>query len=409
MPLITRRSVLTGVAATLAAPAIIRPGWAADTVKIGCLFSSSGTMANLEGRLNYITKMAAAEVNASGGLLGRQVEVVITNPNSDWPSYAQMGRQLLQEQKVAALFGCWTSVSRKSVLPVVEENNGLLFYPLHFEGEENSKNIVYLNSPPASSVLPAVDYLMSSDGVSAKRFFMVGTDYVWPRTINKILKGYWKSKGFAESSWHEEYVPFGFSNFQSIVNEIRTFTNQTGGQPIVVLTVVGSSIADFLRECINQGVKPTDIPVLGLDMVEADLEGLDTTSLVGNLNCWAYLENAPGPRNQTFLANWAAYVKSSNAPYSPHVAIDPMVSTYDGVHIWAEAVKKAGSFDVPAVRTAFAGLQFPDPSGYTLSMTSENNYVARGVFIGSVNAQQGFDVLWQSPGTPKPVPYSPFG
>ena len=409
MPLLKRRSLLAGAAATLAAPALIRPAWAADTVKIGCLFSSSGTMANLEGRLNYITQMAADEINASGGVLGRQIEVVTTNPNSDWPTYAQMGRQLLQEQKVAALFGCWTSVARKSVLPVVEQNDGLLFYPLHFEGDENSKNVVYLNSPPASSVLPAVDYLMSSDGVSAKRFFMLGTDYVWPRTINKILKGYWKSKGIPESAWQEQYVPFGFSNFQSMVNEIRSFASQGGGQPIVVLTVVGSSIADFLREYSNQGIQPTDLPVLGLDMVEADLEGLNTASLVGNLNCWSYLQNASGPRNQKFLADWAAYVQKSGAPYSPHVAIDPMVSTYDGVHIWANAANKAGSFDVPEVRAAFAGLQFPDPSGYTLKMTAANNYVSRGVFIGSINANQGFDVLWQSKGTPAPVPYSQYG
>ena len=407
MPLTTRRNIITtslGAGAALALPAIIRPAWAADTVKLGCLFSSSGTMANLEGRMNYVAKMAADEVNASGGLLGRQIEIVTTNPGSDWPTYAQMGRQLLQEQRVAAMFGCWTSVSRKSVLPVVEQNDGLLFYPLHFEGEENSKNVVYLNSPPSSSVLPAVDYLMGAEGGGAKRFFMLGSDYVWPRTI---LKAYWTSKGIPATAWKEEYVPFGFSNFQNLVNEIRSFTSAGGGQPIIVLTVVGSSIPDFLREYINQGLKPTDIPVLGLDMVEADLEGLNTSGLVGSLNCWAYLQNAPGPRNQKFLADWAAYVKKSGAPYRADVAIDPMVSTYDGVHLWALAAKKAGSFDVPEVRKAFAGLTFDDPSGYTLSMSGENNYVSRGVFIGSVNEKQGFDVLWQSKGTPKPVPFSP--
>jgi urea transport system substrate-binding protein len=401
---LTRRSVL---GATLAMPAIIRPAWAAGTVKLGCLFSSSGTMANLEGRMNYVVQMAADEVNASGGVLGRQIEIVTTNPASDWPTYAQMGRQLLQEQKVAAMFGCWTSVSRKSVLPVVEQNDGLLFYPLHFEGEENSKNVVYLNSPPSSSVLPAVDYLMSADGGNAKRFFMLGSDYVWPRTINKILKEYWTTKGIPATAWQEQYVPFGFSNFQNLVNQIRSFTSAGGGQPIVVLTVVGSSIPDFLREYINQGLKPTDIPVLGLDMVEADLEGLNTAGLVGNLNCWAYLQNASGPRNQAFLAAWAAYVKKSGAPYRPDVAIDPMVSAYDGVHLWAAAAKKAGSFDVPAVRKAFGGLTFDCPSGYTIGMTAENNYVSRGVFIGSVNEKQGFDVLWQSKDTPKPVPFSP--
>jgi len=365
-------------------------------------------MANIEGRLNAVVKMAADELNAKGGVLGKQVQVLATDPASDWPLYAQLGRQLLLQDQCSALFGCWTSVSRKSVLPVVEQNNGLLFYPLHFEGEENSKNVVYLNSPPASSVLPALEYLMGPEGGEAKRFFMLGSDYVWPRTINKICKGYWASKGFDESSWKETYVPVGFSNFQTIVNDIRQFINQPGGQPIIILTVVGSSIPDFLKEIINQGIKATDIPVLGLDMLEADLEGLDTTTLVGHLNCWAYLQNAEAPANTAFKANWGNYVKSGSLPYSPTTVIDPMVSAYDGVHLWAKAVEKAGQADPDAVRAAFDGLSFNCPSGYDIKMTAENNYVSRGVFIGSVNETQGFDILWQSKDTPKPVPFSPY-
>jgi urea transport system substrate-binding protein len=390
-------------------PGIIKSAFAADTVKLGCLFSSSGTMANLEGRLNFVAKMAADEINAKGGVLGKTVEVVTADPASDWPLYAQIGKQMLQQEKVAALFGCWTSVSRKSVLPVVEQNNGLLFYPLHFEGDENSANVVYVNSPPASSVLPAVDYLMSGEGVSAKRFFMLGSDYVWPRTINKQLKGYFKTKGIAETAWREEYVPLGFSNFQTLVNQIRRFADEPGGQPVVILTTVGSSIPDFFREFINQGIKATEVPVLGLDVVEADLEGLDTKPLVGHLNCWAYLQNAKGAANEKFLKDWATYVTTKKVPFKADVAIDPMVSTYDAVHLWAMAAAKAGSFAVPEVRKAFAGLTFDCPSGYKISMTGENNYVARGVFIGSVNEKQGFDILWQSKDTPKPVPFSPYG
>ncbi|MFP5518078.1 MAG: urea ABC transporter substrate-binding protein [Alphaproteobacteria bacterium] len=395
-------------AGALGMPSIIRGAQAAEPIKIGCLFSSSGTMANTEGRLNHVCRMAAKELNAKGGVLGRPVEVVVTDPGSDWPLYAQLGRQLLLQDKVASLFGCWTSVSRKSVLPVVEQNNGLLFYPLHFEGEENSKNVVYLNSPPSSSVLPALEYLMSDDGGSAKRFFMLGSDYVWPRTINKICKGYLTSKGFKEESWREHYVPFDFSNFQTLVNDIRQFASQPGGQPIVILTVVGSSIPAFFKEVISQGLRATDIPVLGLDMLEADLEGLDTTTMVGHLNCWAYLQNAGSPRNDAFKAAWKDYVDTNKLPFRNNVVIDPMVSTYDGVHLWAAACQKAGTTEVDAVRAAFPGLTFDDPSGYTLSMTGENNYVGRGVFIGSVNAQQGFDILWQSEGTPKPVPFSPY-
>ena len=293
MSTFSRRSFLqatgvtaAGLASPIGMPAIVRSAHAASgTVKLGCLFSSSGTMANIEGRLNHVVRMAADEINAKGGVNGRTIEVAVSDPASDWPLYAQVGKQMLEQDKVAALFGCWTSVSRKSVLPVVEQANGLLFYPLHFEGDENSKNIVYVNSPPASSVLPAVDYLMGEEGVSAKRFFMLGSDYVWPRTINKQLKGYWKSKGIPETAWREEYVPLGFSNFQTLVNQIRAFADKGGGKPIVVLTVVGSSIPDFLREFANQGIKATDVPVLGLDMVEADLEGLNTEPLVGHLNC----------------------------------------------------------------------------------------------------------------------------
>jgi urea transport system substrate-binding protein len=401
-------AALTAAAATLPAPGLLRRARAADTVKLGCLFSSSGAMANIEGRLNDVARMAAAELNAKGGVLGRTVEVVSTDPGSDWPLYAQLGRQLIQQEQVAALFGCWTSVSRKSVLPVVEQADALLYYPLHFEGEENSKNVVYLNSPPSSSVLPAIEYLMGEQGGGAKRFFMLGSDYVWPRTINQQLKGYWKTKGIEPSAWREEYVPVGHSNFQTLVNEIRSFADQPGGQPIVVLTVVGNSIPDFFREYVNQGVAAFDVPVLGLDAVEADFEGLDTSALVGHLNCWAYLQTAPGPRNQEFLAAWAKHVADNKVPYRGDVVIDPMVSTYDGVHLWAMAAEKAGSFDVPEVRAASAGLSFACPSGYDISMTAENTYVARGVFIGSLNEKQGFDVLWQSPDTPKPVPMSPY-
>jgi len=406
-----RRTFIKAAAAAagaLAMPSIIRTASAAEPIKIGCLFSSSGTMANIEGRLNEVCKMAVQELNENGGVLGKPVEVVVTDPASDWPLYAQLGRQLLLQENVASLFGCWTSVSRKSVLPVVEQNNGLLYYPLHFEGEENSKNVVYLNSPPASSVLPALDYLMSEDGGQAKRFYMLGSDYVWPRTINKICKGYWGTKGFKESSWREQYVPFGFSNFQTIVNDIRKFANEPGGQPIIVLTVVGSSIPAFFKELISQGIGATEIPVLGLDVLEADLEGLDTEPMVGHLNCWAYLQNAESKENDAFKSRWKSFVDSNGLPYKNDVVIDPMVSTYDGVHLWAKAVEKAGTTDTDAVRAASAGLTFNCPSGYEISMSAENNYVSRGVFIGSVNANQGFDVLWQSEGTPKPVPFSPY-
>ena len=398
-----------GAMASLPFPAILRNARASNPIKIGALFSSSGTMANIEGRLTHICRMAAEEINAKGGVLGRMVETIGVDPASDWPLYAQLGRQLLLQEKVAAMFGCWTSVSRKSVLPVVEQNNGLLFYPLHFEGEENSKNVVYMNSPPSSSLLPAVDYLMSPDGGKARRFYLLGSDYVWPRTMNKVLKGYLKNKhGIGMESMREQYVPFGFSNFQSIVNDIRKFADEPGGQPIISFTVVGSSIPAFFKEIINQGIKSTDIPVLGLDVLEVDLEGLDTKPLVGHLNDWAYLQAADNPQNEKFQANWKNYVKKKKLPYKPDVVSDPMVSAYDAVYMWAKATEKAGTTDVDAVRAALPGINFDSPCGYNIKLTSKNNYVWRGVFIGSINENQSFDILWQSEDTPEPVPFSPY-
>jgi urea transport system substrate-binding protein len=407
-----RRSFIKGVGVAglaMSAPGIILPAWSQEKVKLGCLFSSSGSMANVEGRLNYVVQMAAEELNRSGGVLGRQIEVVSTDPASDWPLYGQQARQLLEEEKVAAMFGCWTSASRKAVLPVVEQNDGLLYYPLHFEGEENSKNIVYMNSPPASSVLPAIEYLMGDNGGKARRFFMLGSDYVWPRTINAQLKGYFQEKwGIEPDAWQEEYVPVGHSDFQSLVNQIKSFADESGEQPIVVLTVVGNSIPNFFQEYVNQGISALDVPVLGLDVVEADLEGIDTEALVGHLNCWAYLQNAAGATNERFLNAWSNYVKANNVPFRPDVAIDPMVSAYTSVYMWAQAAEKAGSFDVPEVRKAFPGTNLDCPSGYNIKLTAENNYVHRGVFIGSVNRNQGFDIVWQSPETTTPVPYSPY-
>jgi urea transport system substrate-binding protein len=249
---------------------------------------------------------------------------------------------------------------------------------------------------------------MGPDGGEAKRFFMLGSDYVWPRTINQQLKGYWASKGITADAWREEYVPVGHSNFQTLVNQIREFADQPGGQPVVILTVVGNSIPDFFREFANQGISALDVPVLGLDALEADFEGLDTTALVGHLNCWAYLQTAPGARNEEFLAAWSKYVTDTGAPYRPDVSIDPMVSAYDGVHLWALAAEKAGSFDVPEVRAASPSVSFSCPSGYEIAMMADSTYVKRGVFIGSLNESQLFDVLWQSEGTPDPVPFSPF-
>ncbi len=408
-----RRNFLSAVGSGVVAataPTLSNTAFAADTgpIKLGLLFSQSGAMANNESLLKDISLMTIDQINAKGGVLGRKVEGVVVDPGSDWPMYAQLGKKLILSDKVAAMFGCWTSVSRKSVLPVVEAQNSLLFYPLHFEGEEQSKNIVYLNSPPSSSVLPAIEYLMSAQGGEAKRFFMVGSDYVWPRTNNKMLKGYFKTKGIPDSALREQYVPFGHSNFQTIVRDFKAFAAQPGGQAIVVMTVVGDSVPALFKEAINQGVRATEIPILGLDVVDSDLEGLDTAPLVGHLSCWCYFQNVDTPLNKQLKADWAKYVGDNKLKHRPDMVIDPMVSTYMGLNLWAAAATKAKSVDPVAVRKALPGMTVADPAGYTAKMDPSNQYLWRGNMIGSINAKQGFDILWKAKDLEKPIPYSPY-
>jgi urea transport system substrate-binding protein len=409
-----RRTFLSAVGSglvTAAGAALPRAGFAApggEPIKLGLLFSQSGTMANGESLLKDTALMTIDQINAQGGVLGRPLQGVVVDPASDWPMYAQLSKQLIQRDKCAALFGCWTSVSRKSVLPVVEAQDSLLFYPLHFEGEEQSKNVVYLNSPPSSSVLPAIDYLMSEQGGGAKRFYMIGSDYVWPRTINKMLKGYLQTKGISQSAWREHYVPFGQSNFQTIVRDIKDFAAQPGGQAIVVMTVVGDSIPAMFKEAVNQGIRATDIPILGLDVVDSDLEGLDTKPLAGHLSCWCYFQNVDTPQNRQFKSDWKNYVAAHNLKHRPDMVIDPMVSTYLGINLWAKAATKAHATSPDAVRKALAGETLVDPAGYTVKMDESTQYLWRGDMIGSINANQGFDILWKSKDIVKPVPFSPY-
>lgn len=409
-----RRTFLSAVGSGLVSvagttlPKVALAAGGAEPLKLGLLFSQSGTMANNESLLKDTALMSIDQLNAKGGVLGRQVQGVVVDPGSDWPMYAQLGKQLIQRDKCSAIFGCWTSVSRKSVLPVVESNDSLLFYPLHFEGEEQSKNVVYLNSPPSSSVLPAIDYLMGDQGGGAKRFYLVGSDYVWPRTINKMLKGYFKTKGIPDNALVERYVPFGQSNFQTIVREIKEFAAQPGGQAIVVMTVVGDSIPALFKEAVNQGIRATDIPILGLDVVDSDLEGLDTKPLVGHLSCWCYFQNVDTPENTQFKNNWKNYVAANGLKHRPDMVIDPMVSTYLGINLWAQAATKAKSASPDAVRKALAGLSMVDPAGYNVKMDPSSQYLWRGDMIGSINAKQGFDILWKSKDIVKPIPYSPY-
>ena len=398
---------------TLAASALMLSGLfpftlqAAETIKVGILHSLSGTMAISETSLKDMALMTIDEINANGGVLGKQLEPVVVDPASNWPLFAEKGRQLLTQDKVAAVFGCWTSVSRKSVLPVFEELNGLLFYPVQYEGEEMSPNVFYTGAAPNQQAIPAVEYLLSEDGGSAERFFLLGTDYVYPRTTNKILRAFLHSKGVQDKDIEEVYTPFGHSDYQTIVANIKKFS--AGGKTAVISTINGDSNVPFYKELANQGIKATDVPVIAFSVGEEELRGIDTKPLVGHLAAWNYFESVENPVNEQFVAKWKAYAKDKGLPGADKaVTNDPMEATYVGIHMWAQAAEKAGSTDVGKVRDALAGQTFAAPSGYTLTMDKTNHHLHKPVMIGEVQEDGQFSVVWETASPVRAQPWSPY-
>jgi len=379
----------------------------AKTVKVGVLHSLSGTMAISETVLKDTALMAFEEINAKGGVMGYKVEPVVVDPASNWPLFAEKARQLITQDKVAAVFGCWTSVSRKSVLPVFEELNGLLFYPVQYEGEELSKNVFYTGAAPNQQAIPAVEYLMSKEGGGAKRWVLLGTDYVYPRTTNKILRAFLKSKGVADKDIDEKYTPFGHSDYQTIVADVKKFS--AGGKTAVVSTINGDSNVPFYKELGNQGLKATDVPVVAFSVGEEELRGVDTKPLVGHLAAWNYFMSIKDPVNDEFKAKWAAYAKAKKLPGADKpLTNDPMEATYIGIYMWKQAVEKAKSFDTDKVIVAMAGQTFKAPSGIVSKMDEKNHHLHKAVFIGEVKGDGQFNVVWKTKGPIKAQPWSPF-
>jgi urea transport system substrate-binding protein len=355
-------------------PASIEAFGAKDPIKVGVLHSLSGTMAISETALKNTALMAFEEINAKGGVLGRPLEPVVVDPASNWPLFAEKARQLITQDKVSAVFGCWTSVSRKSVLPVFEELNNLLFYPVQYEGEELSQNVFYTGAAPNQQAIPAVEYLMGPDGGSAKRWFLLGTDYVYPRTTNKILRAFLKSKGVAEKDIEEIYTPFGHSDYQTIVGNIKKFA--AGGKTAVVSTINGDSNVPFYKELGNQGLKATDVPVVAFSVGEEELRGIDTKPLVGHLAAWNYFESVKNPVNDKFIAAYKEWAKKNSVPNADTVVTnDPMEATYVGINMWKQGVEKAKSIEVDKVRKAVAGQTFAAPCGFTLKMDETNHHL----------------------------------
>jgi len=347
-------------------------------------------MAISETTLKDTVLMMVEDQNKKGGVLGKKLEAVVVDPASNWPLFAEKARELISKEKVDVIFGCWTSVSRKSVLPVIEELNGLLFYPVQYEGEESSKNVFYTGAAPNQQAIPAVDYLMNDIGV--KRWVLAGTDYVYPRTTNKILEAYLKAKGVDEKDIMINYTPFGHSDWQSIVSDIKKF-GSAGKKTAVVSTINGDANVPFYKELGNQGISAEDIPVVAFSVGEEELSGIDTKPLVGHLAAWNYFQSVDSPENAAFIKSWKKFIKDDK-----RVTNDPMEATYIGFKMWVKAVEKAKTTDVDKVEQAMIGIEVPNLTGGTAKML-KNHHLTKPVLIGEIQEDGQFATVWQTEGT----------
>ncbi len=402
-----RKAVLGVGLLLLTAGLLFTPGRAfAEKVKVGILHSLTGTMAISETSLRDAVLMAIDEINAKGGVLGKQIEPIIVDPASDWDMFAVKADQLLTKDKVEVVFGCWTSISRKKVLPVFEKNKGLLFYPVQYEGEEQSPNIFYTGATPNQQLIPAAQFMMSEDGGEKKKFYLLGTDYVFPRTANNILKNFLLAQGVPESNIIERYTPFGHSDYAAIVSEIKAFS--ADGDATILSTVNGDSNVPFYAEFTKQGLRAEDVPIMAFSVAEDELRTMDTKYLVGHLAAWNYFQSIDTAENQKFVDDFKAYCKKNNLPGgAARVTDDPIEAAYFGVYVWKAAAEKAGSTDPAKVIPAILGMEFDAPGG-AKKMDATNHHTHKPVYIGEIRADGQFDVIWMSDGLVAPESFSTY-
>jgi len=393
------RQALAATAGLALGLAAALPAQAQDTIKVGILHSLSGTMAISETTLKDVMLMLIDEQNKKGGLLGKKLEAVVVDPASNWPLFAEKARELISKNKVAAVFGCWTSVSRKSVLPVFKELNSILFYPVQYEGEESERNVFYTGAAPNQQAIPAVDYLMKDEKV--KRWVLAGTDYVYPRTTNKILEAYLKAKGVAAEDIMINYTPFGHADWQTIVADIKKF-GSAGKKTAVVSTINGDANVPFYKELGNKGIKAKDIPVVAFSVGEEELAGLDTKPLVGHLAAWNYFQSIKDKGNEEFIAKWKAFTKNPKRTTN-----DPMEAHVIGFAMWVAAVQKAGTTDPDKVIAALPGTKAPNLTGGVSEMLP-NHHISKPVFIGEIKGDGQFNVVWKTPGLVPGAAWSPY-
>ena len=375
-----------------------------SAVKIGVLHSLSGTMAISETSLRDVVLMAVDEINKKGGVLGEKIEPVVVDPASDWPLFAEKAKQLILEDKVAVTFGCWTSVSRKSCLPVFEEYNQLLFYPVQYEGEEQSLNVFYTAASPNQQLVPAAEYMMSE--LNSKKFYLLGTDYVFPRTANKVLKAFLKTKGVPDENIIEEYTPFHHQDYQTIVGKIKAFA--ASGDACVLSTINGDSNVPFYKEFANQGLSSEDCPIMAFSVSEDELRAMDVPPLVGHLAAWNYFQSIKTKENIQFVRTFKTYCKEKGLPGgSKRVTCDPIEAAYFGVHVWAAACEKAGTFDVDKVRNAVYCMEFDAPGGKK-KMHPNNQHTLKPVYVGEILKNGQFKIVYKSDGLVSPDSYSAY-
>ena len=393
-----RKALIGGVLLAVAVSAGIVGAQDDNVIKVGILHSLSGTMAISETTLKDTDLMMIDEQNKKGGLLGKKLEPVVVDPASNWPLFAEKAQELLEKDKVAVVFGCWTSVSRKSVLPVFEKDDGLLFYPVQYEGEESSRNVIYTGAAPNQQAIPAVEYLMSQ---GVQRWVLEGTDYVYPRTTNKILEAFLRSKGVKPEDISINYTPFGYSDWQARVAAIKRF-GSAGKKTAVVSTINGDANVSFYKELGNQNISAEDIPVVAFSVGEEELSGLDTAPLVGHLAAWNYFESINTPENRAFIGQWHTFIKNPK-----RVTNDPMEASYIGFNLWVKAVQKAGTTNVDKVIAALPGLETPNLTG-GIAKVLPNHHITKPVYIGEVRADGQFDVVWKTKTTVPGEAWSPY-
>lgn len=401
--LVTTLALLLGMTSHLAAQ---DKKFTGEPVKVGVLFSLSGTMAISETSLRDVTLMAVDEINAAGGVKvggkSHEIQPVVVDPASDWPLYAEKAKELITKEQVPVIFGCWTSVSRKSALPVLEEYNGLLFYPVQYEGEEQSRNVIYTGATPNQQLIPAAKFAMEQ--MDRKKFYLLGTDYVFPRTANKVLKAYLIKQGVKEADIKEVYTPFHHQDYQTIVSDIKRFA--AGGDAVVLSTINGDSNVPFYKEFANQGLTADACPIIAFSVAEDELRAMDVPPLVGHLAAWNYFQSIDDPTNDAFVKRFKNYAAKKGLPGGmDRVTDDPIEAAYFGVYVWANAAQKADSFDVDKVREAIYGMEFTAPGGKK-SMHKNNQHTLKPVYIGQIREDGQFDIVYQSDGLVSPEPYS---